>query len=140
MPVNDNYLQYVLGQLSGLGRLSSRRMFSGIGLYCDGLFFALVFGDTLYFKVDDSNRGDYQVRGMSQFRPRADRSPVSLNYFEVPVDTLEDGEQLLVWARKSVVIAKAAAATKQGVGRARPRKRRAGVKKRRSIRGRKPVM
>ncbi len=49
---------------------------------------------------------------MSQFRPRAQDSHVSLNYFEVPADILEDDEQLAAWARKSVLVASAAALSK----------------------------
>jgi DNA transformation protein len=115
MAVSNDYLQFVLEQLSGLDQVSSRRMFSGLGLYCGELFFGLVFSDTLYFKVDDSNRADYQMRGMSQFRPYANKPRLSMNYYEVPVDILEDGEQLVAWARKSVTVAESAAA------KARPR-------------------
>jgi DNA transformation protein len=125
MAVSTNYLHYVLDQLAGLGHLSSRRMFSGIGLYCGELFFGLIFSDTLYFKVDDSNRADYQERGMSQFRPYAKRSQVSLNYYEVPIEALEDSEQLVAWARKSVAAAMAAAGRKR-----QGRPRAAGTKKR----------
>lgn len=38
---------YVVEQLSGLGRVDSKRMFGGVGLYCDGLFFGLLSNDTL---------------------------------------------------------------------------------------------
>ena len=119
MAVSKDYLQYVLEQLAGLGHVSSRRMFSGMGLYCGELFFGLIFSDTLYFRVGDSNRADYQNRGMGQFRPRADKPRLSMNYYEVPVDILEDGEHLVAWARKSISVAESAAA------RARPRTRRA---------------
>jgi DNA transformation protein len=71
MAVSSDYLQYVLEQLSGLGLVTSRRMFGCIGLYCDGLFFGLIDDDTLYFKVNDSNRAAYEARGMSRFRPSA---------------------------------------------------------------------
>ncbi len=32
MAVTDDYLQYVLERLAGLGRLTTRRMFGGVGL------------------------------------------------------------------------------------------------------------
>jgi DNA transformation protein and related proteins len=124
MAVSNDYLHFVLEQLSGLDQVSSRRMFSGLGLYCGELFFGLIFGDTLYFKVDDSNRPDYQMRGMSQFRPYANKPRLSMNYYEVPVDILEDGEQLVAWARKSVTVAESAAA------KARPRIRKVTLKER----------
>jgi TfoX/Sxy family transcriptional regulator of competence genes len=41
--------------------ITTRRLFSGAGLYCDGVIFALILRDTLYFKVDDGNRRAYQA-------------------------------------------------------------------------------
>jgi DNA transformation protein len=102
MAASNEYLQYILEQLSGLARVTSLRMFGGFGLYCDGLFFGLIFTDTLYFKVDDKNRGDYESRGMARFKPYADKPHLSMSYYEVPVDVLEDSEQLVAWARRSV--------------------------------------
>jgi DNA transformation protein len=108
MAVSHDYLQYVLEQLSGLGRIASRRMFGAVGLYCDDLFFGLISRDTLYFKVDDSNRADYTARRMGQFRPYADKPEFSMAYFEVPAEVLEDGEECAAWARRSVAVALAA--------------------------------
>lgn len=105
MAVSANYLSYVLDQLSGLGGLQSRRMFGGIGLYCDDRFFALIDDDVLYFKVDDSNRADYVSRGCEAFKPF--EGVVSMNYYRVPEDVLEDSDEARVWARKSVAVAAA---------------------------------
>jgi DNA transformation protein len=109
MAVSKDYLQYVLEQLAGLGRVTPRRMFGGVGLYHEERFFGLIAGDTLYFKVNDSNRGDYEARGMSRFRPFPDKPYWSMTYYEVPADTLEDADECVVWARKSVAIAAVAA-------------------------------
>ncbi|HVY81939.1 MAG TPA: TfoX/Sxy family protein [Steroidobacteraceae bacterium] len=109
------FVSYVLEQLGGLPRVSARRMFGGIGLYCDGQFFGLIHHDTVFFNVNDTNREDYVARNMPAFRPYRDRPELSMSYFAVPVDALEDRDELTVWARKSV----AAAASS-----AKPRKRR----------------
>ena len=39
MAVQPQYLAYVLEQLEPLGPLHQNRMFGGVGLYSDGLFF-----------------------------------------------------------------------------------------------------
>jgi len=109
MAVSSDYLGYVRDQLSGLGGVTSRRMFGGAGLYCDEFFFALVDNDTLYLRVDDSNRADFTTRGMGQFRPYPDRPQVSMTYYETPADVLEDAAELVAWARRSVAAAMAAA-------------------------------
>jgi DNA transformation protein len=105
MPVTDDYLQYVLEQLAGLGHVTPRRMFGGVGLYHEERIFGLIARDTLYFKVNDSNRRDYEVRGMDRFRPYPNKPQLSMTYFEVPADTLEDADECLAWARKSVAVA-----------------------------------
>ena len=141
MAVSSDYLQYVLEQLSGVPRVTSRRMFGAVGLYSDGLFFALIDSDTLFFKVNDSNRGDYVARNMAAFRPFPDKPDLSMSYFEVPADALEDRDELALWARKSVAVAAAApksrprAARKQAAKPAPPAKpkraaRRAPTRKR----------
>ena len=71
MAVSQEYLRYVLEQLGGLGRITSRRMFGGAGIYCGGVFFDLVFEDQLYFKVGDADRAEYEERGMQRFEPYA---------------------------------------------------------------------
>ena len=112
MPHNNEYLEYVLEQLAGLPGVRSNRMFSGAGLYQDEVFFGLLFGETLYFKVDDRNRPDYESRGMAQFRPYKDRPQVSFTYYEVPPEVLEDRQQLVAWAGRAVEAAVAIQAAK----------------------------
>ncbi len=106
MAITDEFSLYVLEQLGALGAVTARRMFGAVGLYCDGVFFGLIAGDVLYFKVGESNRGDYAARGMSRFRPNRDRPHLSLNYYEVPADVLEDQEECVLWARRSLNVVK----------------------------------
>ena len=109
MAVSSDYLDYVRDQLSGLGGVTSRRMFGGAGLYCEEFFFALIDNDTLYLRVNDSNRADFTTRGMGQFRPYPESPQLSMTYYETPADVLEDAAELVAWARRSVTAAMAAA-------------------------------
>lgn len=102
MAVTDDYLQYVLEQLAGLGPVITRRMFGAVGLYHDGRFFGLIAADTVYFKVNEYNRRDYEARGADRFRPFPDKPHLSMTYYSVPADTLEDADECVVWARKSL--------------------------------------
>lgn len=111
MPVSNDFLAYVLDQLAGTGTLSARRMFGGAGIYIDGFFCALIADDTLYLKVDDANRPDFEAAGMGPFQPFADR-PEIMQYYEVPIDILEDREDLALWAKKALAVAQRAAAKK----------------------------
>ncbi len=100
MPVNNSYRDYVLEQLAIAGSVTARKMFGGVGLYLDGLFFALIADDRLYFKVDDTNRSDYETVGMGPFQPYDDK-PYTMQYYEVPVEILEDRIDLCIWAKKA---------------------------------------
>jgi DNA transformation protein len=122
MAVSDDYLQYVLEQLAGLGQVTPRRMFGAVGLYHEDRFFALISRDTLYFKVNDTNRQNYEERGMERFRPFDDKPLWSMTYYTVPAEVLEDAEECVIWARKSVATATLAA--KPAVRRTKKRKRR----------------
>ena len=100
MAVSDEYLTYVIDQLEGLGPVRSKRMFGGAGLYFENLFFGLIADDVLYLKVDDSNRADYEAEGMGPFKPYPDKKEV-MQYYEVPIDVLENKEVLREWAVKA---------------------------------------
>jgi DNA transformation protein len=125
MPKSQEYLEYILEQLERFGGVTARRMFSGFGLYQHDVFFGLIFSDTLYFKVNDASRPDYESRGMRRFQPYKDKPHLSFTYYEVPVEVLEDREQLTLWATRSVQAAIATALEKQ----AKRRKPRAKGKK-----------
>ena len=106
MAVSESYVRFVIDQLSV--PVVSKRMFGGAGLYSDGLFFGLIANNTLFFKVDDSNRPDYVAAGMEPFRPYGEGSS-SMSYFTVPAEILEDPATLKRWFDKAI----AAASTKQ---------------------------
>ncbi|HEV3286766.1 MAG TPA: TfoX/Sxy family protein [Steroidobacteraceae bacterium] len=110
MAVSSDYLQFILEQLHGLGQVHARRMFGAAGLYCDEIFFGIISDDTLYLRVDEASRPDYTSRGMQAFRPYADRPEVSMTYFEVPADVLEDAAELLTWSRRALASRVAGAA------------------------------
>jgi DNA transformation protein and related proteins len=107
MAVSPDYLDLVLEQLSPSLEVTPKRMFGGIGLYCGGLFFGLIDDDVLYFKVDDSNRADFEAAGSQAFMPPGAKA--SMNYFSVPGELLDDPDELGQWARRSVEVAMRAA-------------------------------
>ena len=100
LKVRDSFRDFVLAQLDALGDVTARAMFGGIGLYHRGVFFAIVAGDVLYFRVDDGNRRDFERRHAPPFQPYAERA--STKYFAVPADILENADDLAAWVRKAV--------------------------------------
>jgi DNA transformation protein and related proteins len=104
VPVSDEYLRYLVDQLREAGPVSARKMFGGAGIYYRGRMFGLVSDDTLFLKADESNRADYEAAGMKKFQPWDDK-PMTMPYYEVPAEVLEDSSELALWARKSIAAA-----------------------------------
>jgi DNA transformation protein len=113
MAISKQFVEYVIEQLHGLERLTSRRMFSGVGLYSDGLFFGLLYHERLYFKTDDTTRPEYETRGSEGFRPpRPNITRMKMSYYTIPADVLEDAEELVKWARQAKAVALASESAK----------------------------
>src|SRR5262245_31765719 len=75
---------FVIAQLSELGDVVPRKMFGGVGLYCYGLFFALIARDELYLKADDVTRPFFESARSTAFRPYDDRAE-TMQYYSVPI-------------------------------------------------------
>jgi DNA transformation protein len=104
--VAPEFRDFVLDQLARVPQLRSKRMFGGVGLYSGERFFAIIAADELFFKVGDSNRAAYEAAGSEPFRPLADPSrPVSMSYWRVPIEVLEDPAELVEWARAAIGVA-----------------------------------
>ena len=107
MPVRSSFQLLVIDQLSRImPAIRGRSMFGGVGIYSADLFFALIADDVLYFKTDASTRPEFEARGMEPFRPFGDDG-MTMQYYQVPEDLLEDHEALRPWAEKAVDIARA---------------------------------
>lgn len=113
MSVSDEFLAYLLDQFSQWGDVSARKMFGGAGLYRDGKIFGLVAGDVAYLKVDDSNRDSFEKAGSRPFKPYPNK-PVVMPYYEIPAEILEQPEELIKWAQRSLAIPAKKAGKKQG--------------------------
>ena len=99
MAVQEDYLEYILDQLSEFGAVRAKKMFGGVGLFHQDLMFGMIGGDTFRLKVDDHNRKDYEDRGMKPYP--SGKKKKGMPYWDVPSDVLEDKRQLAVWAKKS---------------------------------------
>ncbi|HEU5260010.1 MAG TPA: TfoX/Sxy family protein [Gemmatimonadales bacterium] len=105
MPVSESFGTFIVDQLSRVvPRVRARSMFGGVGIYAGDAFFGLIADDTLYLKVDESNRPDFEARGMGPFRPYGEGGEV-MQYYEVPADLLEDTDALRPWAEKAIAVA-----------------------------------
>ena len=107
MAVSDEFVDYVVDQLSKWAEVSARKMFGGAGLYREGRMFGVIADDVAYLKVDDSNRDDFVKAGSSPFQPYPEKiKSMVMSYFEIPADVLEDPDELARWAERSWIVAR----------------------------------
>lgn len=101
----DDLVEHVCDLLAPLGAARARAMFGGHGIYVDDVFCAIIAYDTLYFKVDEGNRADYETLGYRPFKPFDDR-PMAMSYYEVPAEVMDRRDTFLNWARKALEAAR----------------------------------
>ena len=98
----DYVVEDLLRELRGV---AARAMFGGHGLYKDGIIFGIIADEVLYFKVDDSNRAQYEAMGSRPFTYTArNNKKAVMSYWEVPVEVMEDAGTLAEWALASIKI------------------------------------
>ena len=81
------------------GPIELRRMFSGQGVFHQGLMVGLVVADTLYLKADALSAGLFEAQGLPRFTYLRKGRPTSLSYYQAPEAVLEDGAEAARWAR-----------------------------------------
>ncbi|HRD27926.1 MAG TPA: TfoX/Sxy family protein [Caulobacter sp.] len=119
MAVSRPFLDHLSELLAGLGPLTVKTMFGGASLQVDGAAFALVFGETLYLKVDDENRAAFEAEGAGPFvYAMKDGRKASLGYWSLPERALDDPDEAVRWARLGVEAAFRAKRSKKKKGRA----------------------
>ena len=98
------FTDYVLEHLERFGGVTARRMFGGQGLFKGGLMFALIADGQLFFKVDDSNRADFEAVKSQPFTyDKKEGKTGNLSYWYVPDEIIEDPDELKGWAAKGII-------------------------------------
>jgi DNA transformation protein len=126
MAASDGFLEFVNDLLGPLGPISVRRMFGGAGIFRDGVMFALIVDDTLYFKADDSSRGSFEAEGLAPFsyETKNGRNTI-MSYWRCPDRLFDDPDEMAAWARQALAAAKRSANSKPARVRRPPKRVRA---------------
>jgi DNA transformation protein and related proteins len=102
--------EFIRDLFSQFGPVTIRRMFSGAGIFCDGLMLGLIVRDVIYLKADESSIPDFEhegcgpftyIRGKNSGRPKQQALP----FWRLPERLYDDPEELAAWARKALAIA-----------------------------------
>lgn len=101
MTVSNHFLLNTVESLSQVAPVSYRRIFNGYGIYHQGVQFAIVINDHLYFRADDYSRSLYIAKRMTAFSPTAIGNSES-NFFQLPEEVLAQPAELIFWMRIAV--------------------------------------
>ncbi|MFO1103590.1 MAG: TfoX/Sxy family protein [Methylocystis sp.] len=104
--------------------VSAKRMFSGHGVYADGLFFAIEAGGEIYLKADRHSAARFREAGSRPFVYQGKNRPITLSYWSLPDRALEDPDELVFWAKSAVE-----AALRAGSKRSKPAARKRAASK-----------
>lgn len=120
MAYDPAFGDWVRDHLQGLGPIEIKRMFGGAGVKSDGSMFAILDDGVLWLKADEALARDLQAEGARQFTyPTKDGGQMSMAYWSLPETALDDPDEAVHWARRSIALAAAKAQAK------RPRRRKA---------------
>lgn len=104
---DESFKEFVLDQLAALPELRAKAMFGGHGLYSGKHFFGLLAEGRIYFKVNATTRAAYEACGMTPFTYEMKGRPLTMSYYEVPPEVLEDRHEAVMWANQAIQIAAA---------------------------------
>jgi len=114
MVASDSFADFLREQLAPLGRVALRRMFGKTGVFCDGLMFAMVTDDTLYFRVDDHNREAFkEAESFSPLSYEKKGEIIDLSFWRAPERLFDQPDELVTWAREAIGAAHRVAAKRK---------------------------
>jgi DNA transformation protein and related proteins len=103
-------MEFIHDLFAPFGQVTIRRMFSGAGIFRDGLMFGLVVREVIYLKADETSTADFEregcgpftyVRGKNSGQPKQHALP----FWRLPERLYDDPDELAEWARKAFAIA-----------------------------------
>ena len=104
MAVSDEHIAFVTDLFGALPGLSTRKMFGGLGIYCEGTIFAIIGPeDTLLLKARGALADDLASEGSTQWTyDGKTKKPSRMPYWTLPDAALDDPELACEWARRAL--------------------------------------
>lgn len=106
MAYDPAFGDWVRDHLQGLGPIEIRPMFGGAGVKFDGAMFAILDDGVLWLKADEALAREIEAEGARQFTyPTKDGRVMSMAYWSLPDTAVDDPDEAVGWARRSVEVA-----------------------------------
>jgi DNA transformation protein and related proteins len=114
MVASDTFADFLREQFTPLGRVTMRRMFGKTGVFCDGVMFAMVTENTLYFRVDDQNRATFkEAASFPPLNYEKKGCVIDLSFWRVPERLFDEPDELVTWARAALAAARRVATKRE---------------------------
>jgi DNA transformation protein len=111
MVASASFAEFLREQLAPLGHVTMRRMFGKTGVFCDGLMFAMVTDNMLYFRVDDGNREHFkEAASAPSLNYHKGGATIDLSFWRAPERLFDEPDELIAWARMALAAAARVAA------------------------------
>ena len=98
MAVDAGLVAWIEEAMAPLGEVTGRAMMGGRTLYCDGIVFAIIADDALWFKADKASDATWDAAGCDRFTYDRDGDTATMNYRRAPDDCHDDADDLRRWA------------------------------------------
>ena len=99
---------------AAFGKVATRRMFGGVGVFADGLMIALVADDVIYLKADEDLTAEFEREGLGPFSyPTKNGRHTILSFWRMPERLYDDPEELAGWAQRSLDAARRGASRRR---------------------------
>ena len=115
----DEFVEYVVELMAGWAQVAARKMFGGYGLYREGLMFALIAEDELFFKADADNEAQFERADSHPFVYVSQTRTVQMSYWSAPAASLDSPAEMGEWCQSAygaALRAQAVKADKPGKG------------------------
>ena len=89
-------------------------MFGKTGVFCDGVMFAVVTENTLYFRVDEQNRQIFkEAEAYPPLNYQKKGRTIDLSFWRAPERLWDEPDELVMWARTALAAARRIAAKRE---------------------------
>jgi DNA transformation protein and related proteins len=114
MVSSDGFAEFLRDQLVPLGRITMRPMFGKTGVFCDGVMFAMVTENVVYFRVDDQNRAALEeAEAFPPLEYEKKGETIELSFWRAPERLFDEPDELVAWARAALAAARRVAARRE---------------------------
>lgn len=113
MSFDEGLFAWVQEALEPLGSITKRAMMGGATLYLDGIVFAIIGSDGLWFKADAETDNLWDAADCPRFTMEMADRIASMNYRRAPEEVHDDAEAMQKWAQLALAAGLRAAAKRK---------------------------